>query len=145
MNNNRMLVVSPDTFRAVRQAATRSLLILSEDELFGQAVVDSLTEVGHQAFLAKTSEQAACQLALNPTIEAALLHAVRPSLDHWWLLDGLRQLRPSLSVISCFENPDVQTPLELPTDADLPQNWDLDDLFVLLPPKKPASPRHLPL
>ncbi len=132
------LHVPPELFADVQRSAVRQVLVMAENEVAGRALLDLLAETGQQGYLARDASEAARLVAQNRHLDLAIVQAQGPSLDLWWLLDGLLQLRPHLTVVSAFDDAEpLNHGVELPIDLALSPGWDICELFARLP--EPAS------
>lgn len=147
MIDERTLHVPSEFFAEVRRLAMRQVIVIAESRLAGLAIVDLLAEVGHQGFLADDPQEAARLVAMNPAVDMAIVQATAPNLDLWWLLDGLVQLRPDMTIVSSFDDPEaVCRGVELPIDLELSRDWDMGELFQRLSGHEQAMPAsHAPL
>jgi DNA-binding response OmpR family regulator len=144
MNDERSLHVPSEFFAEVRRSAMRQVIVIAENRVAGLAIVDLLAEVGHQGFLAEDAQEAARLVALNPAVDVAIVQATAPSLDLWWLLDGLIQLRPEMKIVSTFDDPEaVCRGVELPIDLELTRDWDMGELFQRLSGHELSMPAML--
>lgn len=113
--------------RARKSTQPRAFLVVAEELLMGQAIVALLEEHGYAAYLARDPAEAGRLVALHPEIEVAIFDAYRPSLELWWLIDGLLQLRPQMKLLTAFEET-ASSWVEIPLDGELPRFWEISDL-----------------
>lgn len=113
--------------RAKQSAQPHTFLIVAEEELLGQALISMLQEHGYVAYLAQNPLEVGRLVALRPEIDVTIFDAASATIELWWLIDGLLQLRPQMRILTSFAQP-ASSSIEIPIDGELSANWDVAEL-----------------